>query len=106
MKHLLLATLHGLVCVCFYGSNPTLFLFKRFLLLLVFLPFLKIITLSLLYLRILILAFLKYWDFGVTKFSVVYRNLYNTVVWHLSDSPEEKELTERDPVLRARADAY
>ena len=29
----MLATLHGLVCVCFYGSNPTLFLFKSFLLL-------------------------------------------------------------------------
>ena len=53
------------------------------------LPFLKLYLL----LRVLILVFLKYWDFGDTNISVLH-------------SPKEKELTEGDPVLKAKAGAY
>ena len=58
--------------------------------------------------HILILAFLKYWDFDITNFCIAYWNHYNIVVWHCPMHSSEKELIEGDPVLRgwARADAY
>ena len=63
--------------------------FRRFLLLIASLPFLK---LYLLFASTNFSVF-EYWDFGVTNFSVLH-------------SPKEKELTEGDPVLKAKAGTY
>ena len=96
MYHLLLATLQSLVCVHFYDSNPTLFLSKSFLLLLV--EYSVIIMYC-----IAIISWKMAKRLGVNWLNAC---TVPEKFRSIAHSPKEKELTEGDPVLRASAGAY